>query len=79
MKFPRIAEDKSQLVQFAASSESAAESLEADVEDLKKGVSYITVAPTEANTNGHLIFVVLEEEPSTYYDGYYYIILEPQQ
>ena len=39
-------------------------------------VPYITTAPTEPNTDGGLIFVVLSEEPATYYDGYYYIITE---
>ena len=40
------------------------------------GVPYLTTAPTSANTNGKLIFVVLNSEPATYYNGYYYIITE---
>lgn len=39
-------------------------------------MSYLTTAPTSANTSGNLIFVVLSSEPATYYDGYYYIITE---
>ena len=38
-------------------------------------VAYLTEAPTSDNTNG-LIFVVLDTEPDTYYNGYYYIITE---
>lgn len=38
-------------------------------------IAYLTTAPSEANTNG-LKFVVLDSEPATYYDGYYYIITE---
>ena len=36
-------------------------------------VSYLTTAPSSANTDG-LKFVVLTSEPATYYNGYYYII-----
>ena len=38
------------------------------------GVSYITTAPTAANTDGDLKFVVLSSDPSTKYAGYIYII-----
>ena len=48
--------------------------LEGKVTDLEKGVSYLTTAPTAANTNGHLIFVVLDDEPDNYYDGYLYFV-----
>lgn len=41
-----------------------------------KDVAYLTTAPSSANTSGKLKFVVLDSEPSTYYDGYYYIITE---
>lgn len=37
-------------------------------------VAYLTTAPSSANTSGNIIFVVLSSEPSTYYNGYYYII-----
>ena len=50
--------------------------LQGKVADLEKGASYLTTAPTADNENGHLIFVVLEEEPSTYYDGYLYFVTE---
>lgn len=43
---------------------------------LPSGVDYITTAPTEANTSGRLIFVVLTSEPATKYDGYIYFITE---
>lgn len=33
----------------------------------------MTTAPTSDNTDG-LVIVVLESEPDTYYNGYYYII-----
>lgn len=39
-------------------------------------IQYLTTAPTQANTNGLLQIVVLDAEPATYYDGYYYIITE---
>ncbi len=42
--------------------------------EIASGVPYLTTAPTSANTSGKLKFVVLSSEPSTYYDGYYYII-----
>jgi len=38
-------------------------------------VKGLTNAPTEDNTSGNYILVVLTEEPSTYYNGYIYIIL----
>ena len=38
-------------------------------------IPYQTTAPTANNTNG-LKIVVLDTEPDTYYDGYYYIITE---
>ena len=43
-------------------------------QSLPVGVSYTTTAPTAANTDGTLHFVVLAAEPATYYNGYYYII-----
>lgn len=43
---------------------------------IPNGVPYLTTAPTSANETGYLIFVVLNAEPSTYYNGYYYIITE---
>lgn len=52
------------------------EDAQSDVETLTGCLTPITTAPTEANTSGLLKFVVLTEEPATYYDGYYYIILE---
>ena len=39
------------------------------------GLSYLTTAPTAANTSG-LKIVVLSDEPSTKYSGYIYIITE---
>ena len=41
--------------------------------------TYLTTAPTEANTSGKIIFVVLSEEPATKYDGYLYIITSAQE
>lgn len=41
-----------------------------------KNLPYITTAPTADNTGGGIIIVVLDSEPATYYDGYYYIITE---
>lgn len=41
---------------------------------LGKSVSYLTTAPSSANTSGRLQFVVLSSEPATKYDGYLYII-----
>lgn len=41
---------------------------------LGKSVSYLTTAPTSANTSGRLQFVVLSAEPANKYDGYLYII-----
>ena len=41
-----------------------------------KGVSYLTTAPTSANTSGSLIAVVLSSEPTTKYNGYIYYITE---
>ena len=38
------------------------------------GVKYVTEAPTRANTDGDLKFVVLETDPVTKYAGYIYII-----
>lgn len=40
-------------------------------------VSYMTTAPTAANTTG-LRFVLLDEEPETKYDGWIYLIKETQ-
>lgn len=39
-----------------------------------KGVKYQTTAPTSANTDGDLKFVVLDSDPATKYAGYIYII-----
>lgn len=39
-------------------------------------VNYLTTAPTADNTDGDLKFVVLDSEPETKYDGYYYLITE---
>lgn len=44
-------------------------------ENIADGISYTTVAPTKANTDG-LKFVVLSSEPDTKYDGWVYIITE---
>lgn len=41
-----------------------------------KGVSYLTTAPTSANTAGDLKIVVLSAEPATKYNGYLYLIKE---
>lgn len=41
-----------------------------------KNLPILTTAPSSNNTAGGLIFVVLDSEPATYYDGYYYIITE---
>ena len=38
------------------------------------GVTYLTTAPSSANTDGFLKFVVLSSEPATKYRGYVYII-----
>ena len=40
------------------------------------GVTYLTEAPTEDNPDDDLKFVVLDQEPATKYEGYFYIILE---
>lgn len=48
------------------------ELLNSDIGD----VDYTTEAPTEANTNGKLKFVVLPAAPANKYDGYVYIITE---
>lgn len=40
------------------------------------GVKYVTTAPTSANTEGDLKFVVLASDPATKYSGYIYIITE---
>lgn len=41
-----------------------------------KGITYLTTAPSAANTDGGLIIVVLSSEPTTKYDGYIYLITE---
>lgn len=41
-------------------------------------IQFLSTAPTEDNTDGSLKFVVLSEEPATYFDGYYYIITESE-
>lgn len=38
------------------------------------GVSFLTTAPSAANTSGDLKFVVLNSDPATKYNGYIYII-----
>ena len=38
------------------------------------GVNYLTTAPTAANADGDIKFVVLSSEPATKYNGYLYII-----
>ena len=43
---------------------------------IANGLPYITTAPTEDNSNGKLIVVVLSSEPATKYNGYLYIITE---
>lgn len=47
-----------------------------EVTQIQNEMEYLTEAPTEANTSGKMKFVVLTAEPTTYYDGYYYIIVE---
>lgn len=47
-----------------------------EVTQINNEMQYLTEAPTEANTSGKMKFVVLTAEPQTYYDGYYYIIVE---
>ena len=43
------------------------------------GITYLTTAPSADNTDGDLKFVILDHEPATYYNGYYYIITESAQ
>lgn len=40
------------------------------------GINYLTTEPSSANVDGDLKIVILDAEPTTYYDGYYYIITE---
>lgn len=47
-----------------------------EVSSVASAMSYLTVAPESDNTSGNLIFVVLDEEPLEYFNGYYYIITE---
>lgn len=42
--------------------------------NLDNGISYVTTAPTGANTNGKLKVVVLSSEPANKYSGYLYFI-----
>jgi len=44
--------------------------------DYGQEVSYLTTAPSSANTSGRLKIVVLTSEPATKYDGYIYFITE---
>ena len=46
---------------------------------LGSGISYLTTAPVANNPDNDLKFVVLDQEPATYYSGYYYIITESAQ
>lgn len=39
-------------------------------------IDYLDTAPVADNTDPGIKIVVLDEEPATYYDGYYYIITE---
>lgn len=41
------------------------------------GMPFLTTAPSSANTDGTLKFVVLTAEPATRYEGYVYLIVEP--
>ncbi len=50
--------------------------LYSDIPSSTKGITYLTTAPTSANTDGGLIIVVLDSEPSTKYSGYIYLITE---
>ena len=50
--------------------------LTSDIPSSTKGITYLTTAPTSANTDGGLIIVVLSSEPSTKYSGYIYLITE---
>lgn len=45
-----------------------------DANGIPDGISYLTSAPTAANTSGKLKIVVLSSEPATKYSGYVYII-----
>lgn len=42
-------------------------------------IAYTTEAPEADNENGHLIFVVLDEDPAQFFDGYYYVICSPEE
>ena len=41
-----------------------------------KAIPYLTTAPTADFSGPGLKIVVLDAEPATYYNGYYYIITE---
>lgn len=45
------------------------------VEVLANEVRVLTTAPSEDNDSGNFIFVVLDEEPLTKYNGYIYLIV----
>ena len=47
-----------------------------DIPSSTKGITYLTTAPSSANTDGGLIIVVLSSEPATKYAGYIYLITE---
>lgn len=52
--------------------------LSTDKQDKTAGISYLTTAPSSANTDGGLKFVVLSSEPATKYSGYIYFITSSQ-
>lgn len=44
-------------------------------DNVPASVSYLTTAPSSDNTSGRLTFVILNSDPATKYNGYFYIIL----
>lgn len=44
-------------------------------DNVPASVSYLTTAPSSDNTSGKLTFVILNSDPATKYNGYFYIIL----
>ena len=40
------------------------------------GISYLTTEPNADNPDGDLKIVILSSEPTTKYDGYFYIVTE---
>jgi len=69
---------ETKVANFAARPTVGSESLAyaSDVPSSTKGITYLTTAPTAANTDGGLIIVVLSSEPATKYSGYIYLITE---